>query len=294
MQNVSIPVPRQNDLFDAEPESNLTLPNTPALPEAHSSALLSVIGRSRKGRISVNTKLAVALSLLLHAALILVLSARGMPSQPQVIHQTLHATWVTWADASSLLEKKRDVAGAVHAPPAAAAGGRKDFIKVKAPAEAQPDVASGEDTKTAMFLDVEQKNAAAKASDSPPAGLERGATEQKHVSAHPAAVSPAMGLTAPASSTSMAKPRYRENAPPVYPQTARLRGQEGVVLIHAEILPEGRTGVLKIKTSSGYDLLDQSALDTVRSWRFEPARRMGQPVAVWVDIPVRFVLKKSD
>ena len=293
MQNVSIPVPRQNDLFDAEPESNLTLPKTPALPEAHSSALLSVIGRSRKGRISVNTKIAVALSLLLHVALILVLSARGMPSQPQVIHQTLHATWVTWADASSLLEKKRDVAGAVHAPPAAAAGGRKDFIKVKAPAEAQPDVASGEDTKTAMFLDVEQKNAAAKASDSPPASLETGAAEQKRV-VHPAAVSPSAGLTAPASGTSMAKPRYRDNAPPVYPQTARLRGQEGVVLIHAEILPEGRTGVLKIKTSSGYDLLDQSALDTVRTWRFEPARRMGQPVAVWVDIPVRFVLKKSD
>ena len=293
MQNVSIPVPRQNDLFDAEPESNLTLPNTPALPEAHSSALLPVIGRSRKGRISVNTKLAVALSLLLHVALILVLSAGGMPSQPQVIHQTLHATWVTWADASSLLEKKRDVAGAVHAPPAAAAGGRKDFIKVKAPAEAQPDVASGEDTKTAMFLDVEQKSAAAKASDSPPVSLETGAAEQKRV-VHPAAVSPSAGLTAPASSTSMAKPRYRDNAPPVYPQPARLRGQEGVVLLHAEILPEGRTGVLKIKTSSGYDLLDQSALDTVRSWRFEPARRMGQPVAVWVDIPVRFVLKKSD
>jgi protein TonB len=41
--------------------------------------------------------------------------------------------------------------------------------------------------------------------------------------------------------------------------------------------------------SSGYDMLDQSALETVRArWRFIPARRDGVPVADTVQVPIRF------
>jgi len=34
--------------------------------------------------------------------------------------------------------------------------------------------------------------------------------------------------------------------------------------------------------------LDDSALEAVRAWRFEPARRMGAVVDAWVEIPIRF------
>ncbi|MGV8057527.1 MAG: TonB family protein [Smithellaceae bacterium] len=97
-----------------------------------------------------------------------------------------------------------------------------------------------------------------------------------------------------ATNTSKAKPRYRENAPPQYPLSARLREYEGVALIAAEILADGKIGNLKIKSSSGYSILDQSAVEAIKKWKFDPAREMGKPVSAWVEIPVRFVLKSNN
>jgi len=37
--------------------------------------------------------------------------------------------------------------------------------------------------------------------------------------------------------------------------------------------------------------LDQRAVDAVRQWRFNPARRHGTPVAVMVEIAVEFKLR---
>ncbi|OPY11396.1 MAG: transport protein TonB [Syntrophaceae bacterium PtaB.Bin038] len=93
---------------------------------------------------------------------------------------------------------------------------------------------------------------------------------------------------------SEASPRYRENRPPVYPGTARQRGWEGDVLIAAEVRADGRIGTVRVKRSSGYASLDNSALEAVRAWRFEPARRMGNPVDAWVEIPIRFKLSPGD
>jgi TonB family protein len=95
----------------------------------------------------------------------------------------------------------------------------------------------------------------------------------------------------PMKDTADACPLYRENAAPVYPEMARIRGYEGVVLVAAEILPDGSVGNLKIRKSSGYAVLDQSALEAVRPWKFEPAKRSGKPFAVWVELPIKFVLQ---
>ena len=92
----------------------------------------------------------------------------------------------------------------------------------------------------------------------------------------------------------MAIPRYRENTHPVYPWIARLKGYEGVVLLSAEIFSDGKVGTLKIKRSSGYALLDRSALDAVKAWKFEPGRRMGRSIPMWVDVPVKFVLRDNE
>jgi TonB family protein len=89
----------------------------------------------------------------------------------------------------------------------------------------------------------------------------------------------------------IAVPRYRENAHPNYPEDARLRGYQGLVLLSAEVQSDGRVGEVRIRKSCRHALLDRSALDAVRRWKFEPGRRMGVPVAMWVDVPVRFVLK---
>ncbi|HNY50237.1 MAG TPA: energy transducer TonB [Smithella sp.] len=93
--------------------------------------------------------------------------------------------------------------------------------------------------------------------------------------------------------TAIAYPLYKENTPPAYPETARVRGYEGMVLIVAEILSNGRVGKIKIGKSSGYAILDQSAIEAVKPWKFEPARKSGTPFTAWVELPIKFMLKNN-
>jgi len=118
------------------------------------------------------------------------------------------------------------------------------------------------------------------------------ATASGRTTPPPAAMSgPAGGKETGGAVTSLAVPRYHENPHPAYPRLARLRGHEGVVLLNVEVLPNGKVGRLKVKTSSGHDLLDQSALAGLKKWIFEPGRKLGIPVAMWVDVPIRFHLQ---
>ncbi len=116
--------------------------------------------------------------------------------------------------------------------------------------------------------------------------------ENKPVSSSVSAVSPSPEPTEMVKEV-LAVPRYGENTPPVYPAVARRRGYEGIVILSAEILVNGNVGKLKIKKSSGYGMLDRSALETVRKWKFEPGRRMGYPVTMYVEVPVRFILNNK-
>lgn len=93
--------------------------------------------------------------------------------------------------------------------------------------------------------------------------------------------------------TAIAHPLYKENAPPVYPEVARVRGYEGMVFVLAEILSNGTVGKLKIGKSSGYAILDQSAVEAVKPWKFEPARRSGTPFTAWVQLPIKYTLKNN-
>jgi len=87
-------------------------------------------------------------------------------------------------------------------------------------------------------------------------------------------------------------PAYRQNNPPRYPVTARLRGYEGLVLVSAEILADGKVGSIKLKMSSGYTVLDDSAIEAVKRWLFQPGQRLGVAVSMWVDVPIRFALNE--
>jgi protein TonB len=55
---------------------------------------------------------------------------------------------------------------------------------------------------------------------------------------------------------------------------------------------DGRVDDLKVNTSSGFSVLDEAALDAVRTWRFSPGRRGETPVAMWVEIPILFELQR--
>lgn len=83
---------------------------------------------------------------------------------------------------------------------------------------------------------------------------------------------------------------YLDNPRPAYPLAARRMGLEGRVVLHAEVLENGRCNRLSVKDSSGHDMLDQAALQAVKNWRFVPARRGNETIVAWVDIPVVFKL----
>lgn len=84
--------------------------------------------------------------------------------------------------------------------------------------------------------------------------------------------------------------RYLHNPPPSYPWQARRMGVEGRVVLHVEILPNGNTGRIDIRQSSGHELLDQAAIRAVGAWRFDPARVAGEPITAWADVPISFRL----
>lgn len=84
---------------------------------------------------------------------------------------------------------------------------------------------------------------------------------------------------------------YLNNPPPAYPLAARRRGIDGRVLVRAEIQADGSCSRVELKAGSGSDLLDQAALEAVRKWRFVPARKGGQVVVAWVEVPITFKLE---
>ena len=87
--------------------------------------------------------------------------------------------------------------------------------------------------------------------------------------------------------------RSLNNPKPPYPFAARRNGMEGSVVLRAHVLEDGHCAEVKLMTSSGHDLLDNSALETVKRWRFVPASRGGVAVASWVEIPITFRLQDT-
>ncbi|MFJ5492953.1 TonB family protein [Pectobacterium carotovorum] len=77
---------------------------------------------------------------------------------------------------------------------------------------------------------------------------------------------------------------------PDYPRRAKRLQQEGNVLVRLVISPEGRLIRHDIARSSGYDALDQAAIDAVAQARCTPYRESGQAITVMTVQPVNFRL----
>jgi len=86
-------------------------------------------------------------------------------------------------------------------------------------------------------------------------------------------------------------PAYLRNPAPPYPKSAKRRRLEGVVELKVLVSAEGKVLNLSIFKSCGHSALDRSALQTVRNWRFLPAKRNGKAVNSDVIVPIRFQLR---
>lgn len=61
-------------------------------------------------------------------------------------------------------------------------------------------------------------------------------------------------------------------------------------MLRVRVLHDGRTESIEIAESSGHPRLDDSARETVRNWRFVPARQGDTPVDSWLRVPIVFRL----
>jgi protein TonB len=91
--------------------------------------------------------------------------------------------------------------------------------------------------------------------------------------------------------TATAYPRGGYQVRPSYPASARRLGIQGTSLLRVFVAADGRVGDIVVQESAGHPDLDQAATAAVRRWRFEPARRGAEAVAIWVLLPVEFHLK---
>lgn len=102
------------------------------------------------------------------------------------------------------------------------------------------------------------------------------------------------GLLVPADDSLISPPEidvqpepFRPPAP-IYPDSARKAGVQGIVLVMAHVGKDGRVGETLVVKS--IPALDDAAVRAVLRMGFRPASVQGRPVAVWVGIPVRFTL----
>lgn len=79
-----------------------------------------------------------------------------------------------------------------------------------------------------------------------------------------------------------------------YPLAARRQGIQGRVVLNVEVLAQGVSGQMNVYQSSGYEVLDRAALESVKGWRFVPASRAGRPFTKWFRIPIQFSLKDNE
>lgn len=84
-------------------------------------------------------------------------------------------------------------------------------------------------------------------------------------------------------------PRAVSTPDPIYPKTAKKEGRQGDVRLWCVIGTDGSVREAGIAKSLSQDF-DESAINAVRQWTFEPATKNGQPVEVKVSVEVSFKL----
>lgn len=111
----------------------------------------------------------------------------------------------------------------------------------------------------------------------------------------PAPPEPVTAAAPPAPPAPVLQPQfnadYLNNPAPHYPALSRRLGEEGRVVLRVLVDERGLPTRVELRSSSGHDRLDAVALDTVRRWRFVPARRGDQTVSAWVLVPISFSLR---
>lgn len=184
---------------------------------------------------------------------------------------------------------------------------RKSLAKVRAIAVSPPATAT---KKTEPVPNSLAQNASAEPALLPPAHSEEDVinpvalteTERKGADLPRPAAELESATTAPddgtADGTALARdktagdhytaPERLGDEKPPYPKWAERNGWEGRVLLTLLINVDGLVERVDVTETSGYELLDRQACQSVGAWQFKPARRNGIAVTETVHLPIIF------
>jgi periplasmic protein TonB len=84
-------------------------------------------------------------------------------------------------------------------------------------------------------------------------------------------------------------PRGVYTPDPEYSEEARKAKYQGTVILWLIVDPTGKPRDIKVARSLGMGL-DEKAIEAVKAWKFDPARKDGAPVAVQINVEVNFRL----
>jgi len=105
-----------------------------------------------------------------------------------------------------------------------------------------------------------------------------------------------VGKTAPSSvftvGGGVTPPRIRYQSSREYSTEARSASFEGICVLRLIVGPDGKPRDIKVARTLGMGL-DEKAIEAVRTWTFEPARKDGKPVAVLINVEVNFRLYRN-
>jgi len=84
---------------------------------------------------------------------------------------------------------------------------------------------------------------------------------------------------------------YLHNPRPEYPDVSIRLHEEGIVMLKVFVSESGSAESILIEKSSGFQRLDQSALEVVKTWKFISAKQGSVNIPSWVIVPVSFKLE---
>lgn len=101
----------------------------------------------------------------------------------------------------------------------------------------------------------------------------------------------ALALTVPAIAQTKTEPPVPvRTIAPDYPSELRREGVSGLVMVKCSIDVQGNVAEVEVEKSSNA-AFEKPAIAAVKKWKFKPAKQDGNPVAIKVSIPIKFVFE---
>ncbi len=80
------------------------------------------------------------------------------------------------------------------------------------------------------------------------------------------------------------------NPAPLYPDGAQIAGEQGDVLLEIKVTANGYPREIRVKQSSGFQDLDDAAIQTTAGWRYVPAVVDGDTATTWTTVKIHYQL----